>query len=178
MDLSDDSCNYLIDICNSDYSRILLELDKISNAKQFYDLDDKNCFKMCLSSKLFYEPPEDVVFSLIDAILTRNTKLAYELLEESKRRNDSTIMILSILHNNAKQLLQVQEMCACKDKSEFTGLTPFQLKSASKYINRYNTKELIRFIRMIRYCDKSIKDGTMTDDIVIDYIFINIFRKD
>ena len=175
IDVSDKCCDYLIDICKSDYGRILLEIDKVKNASKFYRLSDEDSFKMCYNAQVFYEEPEDVVYDLVDSILTRNVKLVYDLLEESKRRGDNPIMLLSLLHTNVKAVLQVQSIGNnLKGASETTGLTPFQVKNASKYVNRYDNKELVRFIKYIKYCEKSAKNGTLQQEMLLDYLLLNV----
>jgi DNA polymerase III delta subunit len=174
LDVSDNCCDYLISICGSNYYRILLEIDKIKHAAEFYKLSDMDCFKMCYNAGVFYEPPEDVVYTLIESILRHDVKNAYALLEESKRRADNPIMILSLLHTNTKQALQVKEIGETKDKSASTGLTPFQIKNSIKYTTCNTSKDLIRIIKTVKYCDKCIKDGTLQSDNVLDYLLVNV----
>lgn len=174
VDISDKACDYLISICHSDYGRILLEIDKIKNSAEFYKLSHDNAFKMCYNDKAFYEEPEDVVYDLIDSILTRNSKLVYDLLKESVRRGDNPIMILSLLHTNVKAVLQVKSFGNKKNVSDATGLTPFQCKNALKYVNRYTLDELCTFIKFIKYVDNSIKNGTINSDMAIDYLLMNV----
>lgn len=174
IDISDKACEYLIDVCERDYNRIMLEIDKLINAKESYNLKDADCFKMCYKANLFYEPPEDVVYSLIDSIMTRNVNLTYDLLYEFKRRGDNPIMVLSLLHNNVKQLLQIQELGNIKNKDEISGLTIYQVKNISKYLNRFDSYELVRFMKLIKYCDNGIKSGEVSPELVLDFIIVNI----
>lgn len=167
--------NYLISICNKDYGRILLEIDKIKNAKSFYNLSDDDTFKLCVNSHAFYIEPEGEVYDLVDSIMTRNYREIYSLLEESKRRNDNQLLVISLLHNNVKAVLQIQT-CGTEDKelSKNTGLTPFQIKNAMKYVNRYTCEELVRFMRYLKYCEKGVKNGLFSQDFIIDYLLVNI----
>lgn len=173
--LADSCCDYLIDAFRCDYGRILLELDKVKHTMEYYNLSPNDAFKLCYNSNVFYEEPEDVLFSLVDSIMTRNVKLSYELLDELKRRGDNPIGALSILHNTVKAVLQVQSLNKKKDITKATGLTQYQVNAAFKYLNRYTDKELIRFMKYLRYCDKSIKDGTIDASMVLDFVFVNIF---
>lgn len=175
INLADSCCDYLIDVFRKDYGRILLELDKVKHTMEYYNLSPNDAFKLCYNANVFYEEPEDVLFSLVDNIMTRNVKNSYLLLSELKRRGDSPIGALSILHNTVKAVLQVQSLGKQKDIAKTTGLTQYQVMSATKYVNRYRTDELVRFMKYIRYCDKSIKNGTIDSDMVLDFLFVNIF---
>lgn len=175
LELKQDYVDYLISICNKDYGRILLEIDKIKNASAFYKLSNDDAFKMCLSSHAFYIEPEGEVYDIVDSIMTRNYRDIYPLLEESKRRGDNQLLIVSLLHNNVRAVLQVQT-CGTKDKemSKNTGLTPFQIKTAMKYVNRYTCEELVRFMRYLHYCERGVKNGLFTQDFILDYLLVNV----
>ena len=172
--ISDSDCDYLIKICKKDYGRILNEVDKVQNAAKAYKLSDSDAFKMCYNSGVFYEEPEDVAYDLVSSILSRNIKSIYSLLNESERRGDNPIMILSLIHSNIKAVLQVQTLADNKNISDATGLTPFQVKNAKKYVGRYTDKELCRFIQYINYVDKSIKNGVISSDMSLDYLLLNV----
>lgn len=157
--LSNENANMLINACNHDYGRILLEVDKIQNIVEYYSLSANDAFKMCLNAHAIYIEPEGQVFDLVDSILTRNYRLVYKMLAESRRRGDNELYVFSLLHNNVKTILQIQTFGNSDNKKliQSTGLTQFQINTCSKYLNRYTCEELVRFMKYIRYCDKSIK---------------------
>lgn len=174
IDVTDSCCEYLINICKSDYGRILLETNKVKHYSKAKHITDYESFKQCYLNGIFYEEPEDEVYGLLDSILSKDVKSIYDNMNESKRRNDNTIMILSMLHNSLKAILQVKSFNSSNGVADATGLTPFQVKNAFKYVDRYSIKELVKFIKYVRYCDKSIKNGTITQDMVMDYLLINV----
>lgn len=174
--LSKENAVTLINACNHDYGRILLEVDKIKNIVEHYNISANDAFNMCLNAHAIYIEPEGQVFDLVDSILTRNYRSVYKMLEESRRRGDSELSVFSLLHNNVKNILQIQTFGNSDNKKlmQATGLTQFQINTCSKYLNRYTCEELVRFMKYIRYCDKSVKDGTMQPDFAIDYLLVNI----
>lgn len=174
--LSKENAITLINACNHDYGRILLEVDKIQNIIEYYNLSANDAFKMCLNAHAIYIEPEGQVFDLVDSILTRNYRLVYRMLAESRRRGDNELYVFSLLHNNVKNILQIQTFGNSDHKKliQATGLTQFQINTCSKYLNRYTCEELVRFMKYIRYCDKSVKDGTMQPDFAVDYLLVNV----
>lgn len=174
--LSKENAITLINACNHDYGRILLEVDKIQNIIEYYNLSANDAFKMCLNAHVIYIEPEGQVFDLVDSILTRNYRSVYKMLAESRRRGDNELYVLSLLHNNVKNILQIQTFGNSDNKKlmQATGLTQFQINTCSKYLNRYTCEELVRFMKYIRYCDKSVKDGTMQPDFAVDYLLVNV----
>ena len=174
VDLDDKRKLMLIDICKGDYGRILLETNKIKNYSQATGIDHKESFDRFLKDHGFYIEPDGEVFELVDSIMNRSIKNIYNLLEESKRRDDNPLLVLSLMHTNAKNVLQIQIAGSDGDVSKQTGLTGFQVKNAYKYVNKYSCEELVRMIRYIKYCEKSVKNGMIPQEMVIDYLLVNV----
>lgn len=176
LSLSTDRAQRLISICQNNYNRMLLEMDKISCLSNNLGLTHNESFDMCLESNSFYIPPDGEIFDLLNAILSRDSICTYKQFQLFKQRGDSPIAILSLLHNNLKAILQVQFAEGHSNISQVTGLTGFQIKNAQKFTNRYNPEELIRIIRINRFCEKCIKQTGMMDiDMILDFLFIKIF---
>ena len=49
-----------------------------------------------------------------------------------------------------------------------------QVKNVSDKVNNYTLDELLRALRLIHYCETSIKNGTIAEDIIIDYLLVNL----
>lgn len=174
LNLKDEYCKLLVQICKNNYGKILLEINKLKNVAKAYKLSDNDCFKMAYNADVFNIEPEDVIQDLVDAIMTRNVKQVALLLKESKEHGDSEMLLLSYLHNTVKAVLQVQTTGTQNDMGKVTGLNGYQLKTAYKYVNRYTCEELVTFMKYIKYCESSIKNGNIFPDMISDYLLINI----
>lgn len=174
VDLTDKCCKYLCDITHNDYGRILLEIDKIRSLASFRSMSDMDAFKECYNYGAFYIDVEGEMFDLIDAILDRDVKSVYELLEESKERGDNPLAVISLLHTKVKTVLQIQTAGNIKNIADSTGLTGFQIKNSKPFVGRYSNSELVRFLKYIRYCDRGVKDGSIQPEMVVDYLLVNI----
>ena len=174
VDLDDARKKKLIEICKGDYGRILLELDKIKNYSQATGITHRQSFDAFIEAHGFYVEPDGEVFDLVDSIMTRDIRNIYHLLEESKRRDDNPLLVLSLLHTNAKNLLQVQIIGNGGDVTKQTGLSGFQIKNAYKYTNKYSCEDLVRMIRYIKYCEKCVKNGMIPQEMVLDYLLVNV----
>lgn len=179
---TDKNCDKLIDICEHDYGRILLEIDKIKRyALWMYPEvgheDESGDYNRTLDDLLkdgtIYKPPYDAIFDLVDAILDRKVNKSFDLLRQSYAVGEATLVMLSVLYNNAKAVLQVQT-CNSSDKSKSTGLTTWQIKCASKYVERYSTAELKHMLKLIAKCEFGIKSGRIEDAVVMEYLLIHI----
>lgn len=172
--LSDSNCAKLMDICEYDYGRCLLEIDKIKQYRKGHgesEIFDNDSFNLLLKDGAIYVPPKDAIFDLVDVILDRKVS-CFDLYEQCKEVNESNLAILSVLYNNAKAVLQVQT-CTNTDISKSTGLTGWQISNAKKHLNKYRTGELVNLMRLIRKCEKGIKTGTIEEMYTVDYIMVN-----
>lgn len=172
--LSVSNAKELIQICESSYNRILLELDKLKRLSDCKSVDINKAYDIGKQHNLTYVPPMGAVFDLLDAILTRDVSNTYKLYYESQRRGDSSLAIISLLGNNVKAILQVQTIEGNSNLTDITGLTGFQIKLAKEKLRYYSDMELVRMLKVLQYCEKAIKTGLMEADMVIDYLLVNI----
>ena len=174
--LSQGNCANLVVSCSGSYGKILLEIDKIQNICKHYNMNNNDAFSLCVSSGALHSTVTGQIFDLVNSIMERNYTKVFKELQKSKQRSDSPLAVLSLLHNNVKALLQVSlsNNSNSSDISKVTGLTPYQIKSAYAYINNYSCKELVRFIKYIKYCDDSVKKGILESESCLEYLLVNI----
>lgn len=177
--MSKDEKEQFAQVCECNYSRILLEADKVKHyaqatngrASQDYGL----CFKELLKQGVIYQPIGDITFLFTDAILTRNLKDTAKYLLQAKAIGESEILTLSVLYNGFKQILMVQGLG--RDQSEpskRTGLTPWQVKMAKEKQGHYSIAELVNALKVIRFVEKGIKTGAIDADVAVEYVIVNI----
>lgn len=180
--LSESNLQRLIDICEHDFGRILLEIDKIKryvstdrplfgHGKQ--STEEDCCFEMLLKDGTIYEPPYDAIFDLVDAILDRKVNKAFDLLQQSYDVGEATMVMLSVLYNNAKAVLQVQTYHGDKI-TEGTGLTGWQIKNAKPHVGKYSENELIYIVQLCQRLESGIKTGRMEDEFAMQYLLTHI----
>lgn len=175
--LSDKNCSILIEICEYDFGRILLEIDKIKRYDNF-DGREKSvsadpAFEKLLKDGTIHEPPYDAIFDLVDAILDRKVNKAFNLLQQSYAVGEATMVMLSVLYTNAKAVLQVQTYEG-NNLSKATGLTGFQIKNAKAHVNKYSEKELIYIVQLVQKIESGIKTGRMEDEFAMQYLLTHI----
>ena len=173
IDLSERSMKILTEICEFDYGRCLLEIDKIKHYSQTMALTYEASFTELLKSGIIYEPPYDAIFDFVDAVLRRKSKLAYNLYQQCQDIGESNLAMLSVLFNNARAVLQVQS-CKSKDISKSTGLTGFQIKCAKDKCGIYRNRELVDMMRLIQKVERSIKTGEIDEAISVEYVLVNV----
>ncbi|HUM41539.1 MAG TPA: hypothetical protein PKI14_01160 [Fervidobacterium sp.] len=174
-----DACK-LAEICECNYSRILLECDKIRHyahrtQKSNGVVDFGKAMNILIEQGVIFQPIGDITFKFTDAILTRDYKNTSRYLREARQKGEPEIMVLSILYNGFKQILMVQGLG--RDQSEpvkRTGLTPWQVKMAKEKQGHYSISELIKALKIVRFVEKGIKTGQIDADVSLEYVIVNI----
>jgi DNA polymerase III delta subunit len=162
------------ELCDCNYSRILLECDKIKHLAAARKCDIEMAYSIAVKEKLIHVEPKDVIFELIDAVCKRQINRSYTLLEELMSINESPLGIISLLYTNFRSMLLVQSAGAGADITKRTGLTGWQVKLAKEKGVHYSIGELVKAIRTIRETEKGIKTGMIEQVMAIDYILANV----
>ena len=176
--LCKENCKRLIDICDSNYNQILLEVDKIRMSLGYpyntpFDKNVDYTFDVLLKQGAFHKEISDITFTFIEKVIRRDIKQIYELQKQLKQIGESNIKLLSLLYNNFKIILLIQS-CKSNDICKTTGL-----KSNEVYFNKdktgyYSIGELVRALRIIQKTEEGIKTGKIDEEISIDYFLNNI----
>lgn len=130
-------------------------------------------FEILVKDGTIHEPPYDAIFDLVDAILDRKVNKAFDLLQKSYEVGEATMVMLSVLYNNAKAVLQVQVYHGDKI-TEGTGLTGWQIKNAKPHVGKYSEEELIYIVQLIQKVESGIKTGKIEDEFAMQYLLTHI----
>ena len=171
--LSKRNLERLIEICEHDYGRMLLEIDKIKRYQQVYKDDGNHSFEVLLADGTIHVPAKDAIFDFVDEVLNRHCNNSFELLQECYDVGEATMVMLTVLYNNAKALLQVQT-CKTNDISKTTGLTGWQIKNAKSHLHKYTDAELVDMLKLIQECESGIKTGRIEEPVVMQYILARV----
>lgn len=173
LNLSQDDCNILINVCEQDYNKIRLEMDKIIRYQTMHNCASDVALHNLLIDGTIYQPPQDAIFDWCDAILDCKPVKAFRLLEECKRIGEPALRLLLVLYNNTKSTLQVQS-CESRDVAQNTGLQAWEVRNAQKHKNVYSNGELVRAIKLIRETEKGIKTGAIDEEVAVPYVMTQI----
>lgn len=181
IDLSTENCQRLIQACESSYSRIMLEIDKIKKYEEYYythlsheKMTPDICFIELLKSGTIYTPPRDAIFMWSDAVMQRRNPIKiFDLMQECYDSGEATLVMLSVLYKTVKKTLQVQSYRG-ENITKATGLTGWDIKCVKPYVNRYKEKELINAMKIIRKAEKGIKTGRIEDTMAIPFVLVNV----
>ena len=182
-DLSYENVSKLIQYCNNDYGRILLEVDKIWQAQSSrlsnfnINLDSNDCFVELDKQGLFHKEIGDITFELTNAVLGGYPEKAIQKLDEAKRKGEPAMMIASILYSGFRNLLAYQGLGSNKQGAmERTGMTKGELYGCTKNVGGYNIKEVKRNMLLCQEIESGIKMGKIDEDIALEYLVLHCLK--
>ena len=172
-DIEDTIAFKLIEICQKDYGRICLEVDKIKQLMSAKSIDCNTAYKLLIRQDGIYQPVGDITFSLTDAVLYGDVGKAAKYLRLAKLKNEPAMMIASILYKGFRNMLAYQGLGRDKsDATSRTGLDNKELWVVKKNIGGYSTKELQRNALICQQVEAGIKMGLIEQDIALDYLVL------
>ena len=176
IDLTDSNCDLLAELCNNNYGECLLEIDKIKQCMKGTQAEDmpNNTFEMLVADGTIYTPPRDAIFDFVKAVLQGKVKLAYQLLQDCKAIEEPTLVLLSVLYQNARAILQVQT-CTSENIEKSTGLTGWQIRNAKECAGVFSDEDLTYLLRLIQSVEQRIKQGLIEDEIGIEYVLAKFY---
>lgn len=173
--LSDKNCEQLIDICDHSLGIILNEIDKIKTYVNYLGPAETQdgVFDKFVKEGTIHQPPRDVIWEFVDAVLLRQRKKAFELMQEALEYGNPILTLISVLYKDTKALLQLQS-CKSDDVSKSTGLSGWDIKRSKPRCGRYSISELVNAMYLIRNTEKGIKSGSIDEDVAMEYILVNM----
>lgn len=154
--------NYFIEYCGHDNEKILNELDKL----MCYKMNDKSITYDDIDS-IVLKSFNDNVFSLIDAIMSRNRKKAINLYQELLKNGEDINKILSLLCDqfrmiyNGKILLKEYNN-NYKEVAEVLGIHPYRFQKSIDGSYNYSNSDILKYLSLLDDIEIGIKSGKST----------------
>ena len=177
IDLSDRNCYLLMQYCEYDYARCLLEIDKIRHfISSDFDGNSRThdeAFEELIDNGTIYRPVGDVIFDLSNAVIDRKYKRSIQLLHDYELSDDTPLRALTVLYNTFKKTLQVQS-CKSDNISASTGLSDKEVYQVNKHVGKYSIGELVHAMKIIRKAEINFKQGMIDEDYLLPYVLMNV----
>lgn len=151
---------YLIEQCNNDYNTVLNEIDKIQR------IDTRVIVTRDLVDSIIKKKDEVNVFSLIDAIMSRKSKLAFKLLNQLLEDNANVMGIFTLLHTRIHQHILVEGYRDSNNISNDTNISAFIVKSILNN-SAISPSELLQALRTVEKYQQGIMNGSYESNVAI-----------
>ena len=171
--LSDNNAYELIDMCENDFSRILLETNKINTYARAQGVSEDEAFNVLVQEGTITRPPKDAIFDFVNAFLRADIKTAFKLLQDCKEIGEPALRLISVLYSNVKRVLQVQ-VCESKDICKTTGLSAWDVKLAKQTLGCWQSEDLVFFLKTFQAIEQGIKLGEVDEESAMDYLMVSV----
>lgn len=164
---------YLIDYCDNNNERILNEIDKLKCLK----LDEKIITIEDINSCVIKLTGENI-FSLIDAIVTKNKRKAFLITEELIDNGEEISKIIIMVADQFRLMLQVKNFLKKRYSQEeiakMLRIHPYRVKLAAEKGYNYSEKVLLSNLEYFFDLDYMIKSGSSNPKLCFDLFLANL----
>lgn len=164
----------LYDVTNGDIYRIENEIGKIGC---FPMEKQKDLFKQLLCSDSYNDISRGNIFSFINAIIKRDMTSIGDFLRNIHTLNIDAIGLTTILHNNIKNIIDIQ--LNNKATPESLGMSLKQFKAIEYNCGKFSKEQLIKMLSFLNEIDFKLKSGGLdiSNDDKIDYIVLKMLER-
>jgi DNA polymerase III delta subunit len=170
--LSAKNAEKLSNTCNGSYDVSMLEADKVNQYSRGGDADA--AFEKLLSDGTIYQPEETNTFAWVEAAMNRNVNESLRIYSMLVQAGTQPIMMLGTLYNAVRATYLIK-LCKGHDVANITGLDKGSIYYNRKYVNNFSLAELNSLLKLIAHVVEGIKNGTVEEDISVNYVMVNMF---
>ncbi len=171
--ITKEDATFLLERVGNNLSILEQEIEKI----KLYKNEDKTVSKediLLLTSQNI----DTDIFNLIDAILTRDKKVAIQSYQEMIKLGEEPIMILVMLANQFRMIYQVKKLYqrgySEKDISSELKVHWYPIRKTLGRMQQYDEDTLISYIQKLANLDIAIKKGEVDKGISLEMFILNV----
>ncbi|MDD6879480.1 MAG: DNA polymerase III subunit delta [bacterium] len=165
--------SYFVNYLNNDNIRILNELEKL----KLYKYPDKHIDKEDIDKICIRELDEDV-FTLLNAITSKNRKKAFEIYKNLLNRGEEVTKITILVADHFRLLYKTRILLNEGYSSDIItsmfNIHPYRVKLAIETCHRYSDEKLLSYLNKLGQIDINIKTGVSANDFDFDLFLLEI----
>jgi len=170
--INPDALDLLINFVGRDLWQMANEIKKLSNYKMAGTIGRQDV-------ELLVKPNiENEIFKTIDAIASKDKKLALSLLHKHIEDGDNHLYLLSMISYQFRNLLTIKELQDAQIPynliAKRSGLHPFVVQKSSYLCNQFSFLQLKKIYRKIFQVDSDIKTGKIEPETALDLLLAEI----
>lgn len=157
----------------NNYERIINEIAKL----KLFKGEEKNITREDID-KLVTKTIDDNIFTLVDAIIKKDKKQAFEIYEDMLLHNEEPIKIMILLANKIRLLYQVKVLSKTIYRDEeigkIIGSHPYPVKLAKNIVRNFKEQELLNYLDKLAHIDIDIKTGKTYQNIALETFILTL----
>lgn len=160
---------WLCEVTNHDIYRLENEIDKISI---FDEIHREDIFTLLNEENNYSDLNNFNIFNLISAITKKDFKAIIDILKIIDLIDVEPVGLITLLLKQFKQIINVKSGTMTYEQ---LGMSQKQY-NAIKYYNKLDGKTLIKGYELLSSIDYRLKNGSLDNDKIIDYVICNILK--
>ena len=170
--INPDALDLLIEFVRNDLWQMANEINKLSNYKENSTIEKTDV-------ELLVKPNiENDIFKTIDALASKNKKLALGLLHKHLEDGDNTLYLLSMIAYQFRNLLVIKELQDLGDPYPMivrkSGLHPFVVQKSFHLCGQFSMEQLKKIYQNIFQVDLDVKIGKIEAETALDLLLAKI----
>ena len=173
--IDNDAAQYIVSNCLNNYDLIINEIEKI---KLYYDKPTK--LNVDSISNIVSKNIEDNNFKFIDAVIGRNIKDSFKMLDDLMIQKVEPIMLLSMFAKEIRNTLIVKKLIRTTDRKVLMSMlglkSDFQLDKLARRTSSFSEKELEHLLVYLCDMDIKIKTGRIGNRLALEMFIMEICK--
>lgn len=173
--IDNDAAQYIVANCLNNYDLIINEVEKI---KLYYDQPTK--LNVDSISNIVSRNIEDNNFKFIDAVMGRNIKESFRMLDDLMIQKVEPIMLLSMFAKEVRNTLIVKKLIRSTDRKVLMSMlgfkTDFQLDKLARRTSAFTVSELEHLLVYLCDIDLKIKTGRIGNKLALEMFIMEICK--
>ena len=166
--LSIEEVNWLSDITKDIY-RLSNEVDKI----RIFDKNEQSrIFNLLNDEDSYSDLNSNTIFNFTNAISKRDIKAVKNILDVIDTIDVEPVGVVTLLYKSFKNLIDIQ--LTANPSAESLGMSSKQFSAIRYNVGKFSNDELIKIFDKITLIDYKLKSGNLDNELIIDYLLINI----
>jgi DNA polymerase III subunit delta len=170
--INPDALDLLVNFIGSDLFQMANEINKLSNYRAGGVVKKEDV-------ELLVRPNiENEIFKTIDAIASKDKKLALSLLSKHMENGDAPLYVLSMIAYQFRNLLIIKELQDMQKPYAVvvkkSGLHPFVAQKSYYMCNQFSADKLKKIYQKIFQIDSDIKTGKIEPELALDLFLAEI----
>lgn len=170
-----EALQYIVANCLNNYDLIVNEVEKI---KLYYGEGIKLTVENI--SGIVSKNIEDNNFKFIDAVMNKNIKESFRMLEDLMLQKVEPIMLLSMFAKEVRNILLVKKLYKTTDRRTIMGMlgfkSDFQLDKIFRRLDDYKVSQLEHLLVYLCDLDLSIKSGKIGNKLALEMFIMEICK--
>lgn len=160
----------LVDSVNLDVNKLALEIDK-------YSIFDDPKIQASIFERLYKDGQlarsyTGTIFDFTEALLNKDIDTLLKFYRDLEHYDIEPLGVVTIIYKKLKNLILVG--FNKNPTEENTGLSSKQIYWIKKNLNRYKSDYILKSFQFICEAEKSLKEGTITNNQLLDYVVVNL----